>query len=143
MFREDYVMRLVRQFAEAIARMLNLRKQGDHLAALDVADSLYEELFTIPREATDQVDTPTLASLLARPDKIRAAAMLFWEEGHLYKAKGDPLTAFARYKRAHELFLEVRALDPQEEDDSAILELSREAPARHLDPRYRADPDQP
>ena len=139
MFREDYVMRLVKQFAEAIARMLRLRQKGEHQAALDEAGRLYEELFTIPREVTDRVDTPTMASLLGRADKIRAAAMLFWEEGHIYKAKGDPLTAFARYRRAHELFLEARAIEPTEDDDAAILELSRVAPARDLDPRYRGD----
>ena len=139
MFREDYVMRLIKQFAAAIARMLRLREQGEHEAALDEATRLYDELFTIPREVTDRVDTPTMASLLGRPDRMRAAAMLFWEEGHIYKAKGDPLTAFARYRRAHELFLEARAVDPQEDDDAAILELSRVASARDLDPRYRPD----
>jgi hypothetical protein len=137
MFREDYVMRLIKQFADAIARVLRLRQKGDHQAALDEAGRLFDELFAIPREVVDQVDTPTIASMLRRPDKMRAAAMLFWEEGHVYKAKGDPLTAFARYRRAHELFLEARALDPTEDDDSAILELSRVAPASELDPRYR------
>jgi hypothetical protein len=134
MIREDYVMRMVKQFADAIARMLGLRQRGEHQAALDEAGRLYEDLFAIPREATDRVDTPTVASLLGRPDKIRAAAMLFWEEGHIYKAKVGPLTAFARYRRAHELFLEARAIDPTEDDDSALLELSRDAPARAAAP---------
>lgn len=142
MFREDYFMRLVRQFAEALASMLRLRERGEHIAALEVADRLYEELLTIPRAVIDRVDTPTLTGLLGRPDRIRAAAMLFWEEGHIYKAQGDPLTAFARYRRAHELFLEARALDPREEDDAAVLELSRVVPAEQLDPRYRTGPGQ-
>lgn len=136
MYREDWIIRLIRQFAEALARMAGLRKAGDFRQALEAADRLYDEL-GIPRDLVDVVDTPTLASMLRRPDKIRAAAMLLWEEGHIFKAKGDPLTAFAKYRRAHELFLEARAQDPQPEDDSAILELSRVAPARDLDPRYR------
>jgi hypothetical protein len=138
MFHEDYVMRMVRQFAQAIARILRLRQEGQHQAALDEAGKLYDELFTIPREVVDRVDTPTMASLLGRADKMRAAATLFWEEGHIYKAQGDPLTAFARYRRAHELLLEARALEPHPEDDAAILELSRLAPADQLDPRYRS-----
>ncbi len=138
MFREDYFMRLVRQFAEALATMKRRREGGENLAALKVADRLYDELLTIPREVIDRVDTPTLVSLLGGIDRIRAAALLFWEEGHIYKAQGDPLTSFARYRRAHELFLEARALDPREEDDSAILELSSAVPAEQLDPRYRA-----
>jgi len=137
MYREDYLMRMIRQLAEALARIAGLRKAGDLRQALDAVDRLYDEL-GIPRELVDVVDTPTLAGMLGRPDKIRAAAMLLWEEGHLYKAKGDPLAAFAKYRRAHELFLEARAQDPQAEDDSAILELSRVVPAQHLDPRYRA-----
>lgn len=131
-------MRLVRQFAAALATMRKRRERGEHTAALEAADRMYDELLTIPREAIDRVDTPTLASLLGRADRIRAAALLFWEEGHIYKAQGDPLTSFARYRRAHELFLEARALDPREEDDSAILELSSAVPADQLDPRYRA-----
>jgi hypothetical protein len=139
MFREDYVMRLVKQFADAIARVLRLRQRGEHQAALDEAGRLYEELFAIPREVVDRVDTPTLAGLLRRPDKMRAAAMLFWEEARVYKATKDPLSAFARFRRAHELFLEARAIEPTEDDDSAVLELSREAPASQLDPRYRGE----
>jgi hypothetical protein len=134
---EDFFMRLVRQFAAALATMRKRRERGEHIAALEAADRMYDELLTIPREVIDRVDTPTLVSLLGGADRIRAAALLFWEEGHIYKAQGDPLTAFARYRRAHELFLEARALDPREEDDSAILELSRAAPADQLDPRYR------
>ena len=136
MYREDWLHRLIRQFAEALARIAGLRKAGDYQAARAAADRLYEEL-GIPRELVDVVDTPTLASMLGRADKMRAAAMLLWEEGHIVKATGDPVHAHLKYRRAHELFLEARAIDPQPEDDSAILELSRIVPARDLDPRYR------
>ncbi len=134
-------MRLIRQFADAIARLVGLRKAGDHQAALDVANRLHDELLPMPRAMTDVIDTPSLASVLGSVEKIRAAAMLFWEEGHVYKAKGDPLTAFARYRRAHELFLEALALQPDPDDDAAILELSRVAPGRDLDARYQANAD--
>lgn len=138
MIREDYVMRLVRQFAEFLARVSGLRKNGDLEAALDASRRYQTDLLELPPGLGEAVDTPTLASLLRRPDKIRAAAFLFWEEGHIYKAKRDPLTAFARYRRALELFLEARALDPCEDDESAILELSRQVPAEDLAPPYRS-----
>jgi len=138
MYREDFLMRTIRQIGEALARLAGLRKAGELERALESADSIYEEL-GIPRALIDVIDSPSLADMASRPDKIRALALLLWEEGHIYKAKGDPLTAFGRYRRAHELFLEARARDPQPDDDSAILELSRVAPARHLDPRYRGD----
>ena len=134
-------MRLIRQVAEAVARMLKLRTGGDPAAALRAAEPLYDAL-GVPRELCDVVDTPTLAGMLRHPDRMRALARLSWEEGHAHKALGDPLTAFARYRRALELFLEARALatgdDRDEEDDACILELSRLVPAAELDARYRA-----
>jgi hypothetical protein len=139
MFREDYIIRLIRQFAEALARIARLRVEGKLSDARAAIDNLHDELFGLPRAMTDRVDTPTLAALLKDADKMRAAAMLYWEEGRLYKATGDPLTAHLRYRRAHELMLEARALAPAPDDDAAILELSRAAPARDLDPRYRGE----
>ncbi len=141
MFREDFLMRTIRQVAEALARLAGLRKAGELDRALESADSIYEEL-GLPRGLVDVVDSRSLADMLGRADKIRGLALLLWEEGHIYKAKGDPLTSFGRYRRAHELFLEARARDPHPEDDSAILELSRVVPARHLDPRYRGELDE-
>jgi hypothetical protein len=134
--REDYLLRMVRQFVEAIARMVRLREAGKLDEALSQSERLYDEL-GVPRDLVPVVDSPTLASMLGRGDKIRCAAMVLWEEGHIYKAKRDPLTAFQCYRKAHELLLEARAIDPQPDDDDAILELSRIVPASQLDPRYR------
>ena len=136
MIREDYLIRQIKLVAEAVARMLKLRTAKRYDEALAVADSLYEEL-GIPRGLHDVVDTPTLASMLRTADAMRAAAQLQVEEGHIYKAKGDPVMAFTKYKRAHELMLEARALEPIATDDTMLLELSRLAPAYMLDPRYR------
>lgn len=138
MLREDYVMRLIRQIGEFLASIVGRRERGDFVGALVEAGQAWDRNFEVPRELADSVDTPTLASLLRHPDVIRAAADLFWEEARICQGQGDPLTAFARHRRALELYLEARAADPREDDDSAILELSRQVHARHLDPRYRA-----
>ena len=137
MIREDYILRMVRQFAEALARIARLRVEGKHERALDDAGRLYEEL-GVPREVCDVVDTPTLARLLGHPDKMRALATVCWEEARILQGAGDPLSAFGRQRRALELFLEARAIDPSPEDESAILELSRTVPARHLAACYRS-----
>ena len=134
--REDYIMRIIRQLAVALARIAGFRKAGKHQEALDEAGKLYDEL-GVPREVCDVVDTPTLAGLLVHPDKIRALAQVCWEEGRIYQAQGDPLTGFARLRRALELYLEARALAPEPDDDTSILELSRTVPARELDARYQ------
>lgn len=138
MFREDYLIRLIQQVAEALRRIMGLRQRGDYQAALTASGELYDDLTTVPRPISDSLDSRTFATLLGTADKIRALALLFWEEARIHEAKGDPVTAKARYVRAHELFLEARARAAAAEDDSAILELSHFAPARDLDPRYRA-----
>lgn len=137
MFREDYLLRQIKLVAEALARMLKLRTARQYDEALAVADSLYEEL-GIPRGLHDVVDTPTLASMLRSAEAIRLAAQLQIEEGHIYKAKGDPPSAAMRYRRAHELMLEARALEPIATDETMLLELARLAPAYMLDARYRS-----
>ena len=139
MFREDYVMRLIRQVAEFVRRMVKRSEDGDYDGALAEADRAYSDLLGMPPKLADRLDSATMASLLGTADRIRAGARLSWEEGHVYKARRDPLTAFKRYRRAHELYLEARAMDPREDDDSAILELSRMVHARDLDQRYRGE----
>ncbi len=140
MFRDDYLIRQIKQLADVLARMLKLRTEKHYDAALAAADELYEQL-GIPRGLHDVVDSPTLASMLRTPEAIRAAAHLQVEEGHIYRAKGDPMTAFSKYRRATELVLEARALDPQPADDAMLLELGRVAPGWMLDERYKAPED--
>jgi len=140
MLREDYLMRLVKQVADFVKRVINTREvEGDNERARDEIQRGYEDLLGLPPGLSDRLDAATMATMLRDPDKMRAAAQLSWQEGHTYKAMRDPLAAFTRYRRAHELYLEARALDPQEQDDAAILELSRLANARDLDPRYRGE----
>jgi hypothetical protein len=135
-YHDDYLMRMIRQVAEAIARIAGQRKAGDVEQALVATEQLYDEL-GVSRELLDVVDSATLADVLGRGDKIRAVAWVCWEDGHLHRAKGDPEAALARFRRAHELMLEARARDPQPDDDAAILEMSRIAPAHQLAARYR------
>jgi hypothetical protein len=144
-FREDFLIRMIKQFAEALRRVMGLRDRGEYDAALRASGDLYDEMTTVPREVANALDTPSFARLLGSAEKVRAMAMLFWEEGRIYSAKGDPLLAHDHYCRAHELFLEARALERSggsavrgtSDDDAAIFELSRVAPTSDLDPRYR------
>lgn len=137
MLREDYIVRLIRELGAFVRRIAGLREEGALQKAMDEAGRGYEDLLGMPPGLSELLDSAGLAELLGQADKIRVAARLSWEEGHLYKAQGDPLAAFGRYRRALELYLEARALDPHEDDDAAILELSRIVPAAELSPRYR------
>lgn len=138
MFRDDYLMRLIKQFAEFIARAAGFNRKGEHEKALQETQRAWAELFhDVPRELVDVVDTPTLASMLRDPQRMRAAAQLLVEEGRAIRGKGDPATAAMRTKRAIELYLEARAIDPEPDDETAIFELSREVHGNQLDERYR------
>ena len=141
MFREDYLMRLIHQLAEFVARVAGLNQQGEHVEALAEADRAWGKLLDAPRALIDAVDTPTLAGMLRDPAAIRAAAQLLHEEARALAGKGEPSPAQVRYRRALELRLEARARDPGmsgKQDDVVIQELSRLVPVETLAPQYRA-----
>jgi hypothetical protein len=136
MFENDYVMRIVKQVVEAIARMLQLSDGGDHERALREADDAWE-LLGVPRELVAAIDTSTLAGMLRRPEAMRLAAELSVNEARVLEAKGDPMNAFACYRRAIELILEARTLAPKDEDLELIRELVTRVPQEHLSDKYR------
>jgi hypothetical protein len=136
MFENDYVMRIVKQVAEAIARMLKLADDGDHRRALREADDAWE-LLGVPRELVSAVDTRTLAGLLRGPEAMRLAAKLSVSEGDVLTAGRDPMNAVACYRRALELMLEVRAQDPKDEDLEMTRELVKRVPQEYLPEEYR------
>jgi hypothetical protein len=136
MIREDYVMRLIKQIAAVIARMVGLQGKGDHEAALRAAESAYD-LLGVPSELAAALDSATLAELLAHPEKIRLMARVVREEAEILRAKGDPVGCAARYRRAAELTLEARAREPSDEDAGVLQELFRHFPTGSLHPRYR------
>lgn len=140
MFRDDYVLRLIKQLAEFLARMAQRRSDGRFDDALDEAEQAWSELFEVPRELADAVDGATLAGLLGHPARIRAAARILLEEGRAHAGRGDGLTAAVRFRRALELVLEVRAAEPAErdpDDEAMIGELGGLVAPSELDPRYR------
>jgi hypothetical protein len=136
MFENDYVMRIVKQVAEAIARMLNLSDDGDHDRALREADDAWD-LLGVPRELVAAVDTRTLAGLLRGPEGMRLAAELSLNEGKVLEAKRDPMNAFASYRRALELILEARARAPKDDDLELIRYLVKRVPQEYLPEEYR------
>lgn len=136
MISQDYIIRIIQQVGEAIARMIGKKDNGDYRAALQQAESAYD-LLGIPPDLAAAMNSESLASLLGHPEKIRLMARLSQQEGELYTATGDPLTGTARYRRAAELMLEARTRDPQPEDASVLQELFRHFPTSSLARKYR------
>lgn len=140
MLRDDYIIRLIKQFAAFVARIVGKREAGDFDGALAESGRAWDDLIgQPPRELVDVIDTKTLADLLKEPAKLRVAAKLLIEEGRSYAGKGDPVHASVCYRRAWELYLEARLIEPGDDDAEVMSELARLVPANQLDPRYRLD----
>lgn len=140
MIREDYIIRMIKQLAAFLARIVRKREAGDYAGALAEAGKAWDDLVgQPPRDLVDLVDTPTLAEMLKEPARMRIAAQLLTEEGRAYAGKGDPAHGAVCYRRAWELYLEARVREPAPEDDAVISELARLVPANQLDPRYRGE----
>lgn len=138
-FREDYILRLIKQLVDFVAKLAGLRQAGRFDEAIDEAGKGWDELLGHPRTIVEITDTPMLAALLGEPARMRVAARLLIEEGHARAGKGDPVHAAVCYRRAFELYLEARAAAPEADDDAAITELGRLVPVSQLDARYRSE----
>src|SRR5438034_5794246 len=98
-------MRMIHQFADFLAGIAGYNQRGQYTEALAEAERAWGELFDVPRELLDVVDTPTLAGLLGGPDQMRTASQLLVEEARALHGKGDPINAAVRFRRAYELRL--------------------------------------
>jgi len=131
MLRDDYLMRLIQQLAELVARIAGFNRRREYQSALAEARRAWDEL-DVPHELVDRLDGAALADLLRDPAKMRAAAQLLAEEAVALAATGDPLHATVRRKRAYQLLGEAHALDPQDDDDEAMRRIAVHLPAHEL-----------
>ena len=139
MWEDDYILRAVRQLADAIARIAGLNHRGDHDQALAEAEQAWGDLLDLPAGLAGAVDSRTLAGMLREPARIRIAAQLAREHARALTGKGDLRGAAVQSRRALELLLEARALGATEPgDEAAIRELAGVVPLDALAPRYQA-----
>lgn len=139
MITRDYLLRLIEQVADFVARIVATKREGNFEAGLRLVDEAYDDLLDMDRELFEIADSSTLAQLLGPPGKVRAIAGLCFQQADLLRLKGDPINAKLKYKKAVELTLEARRVERDPDD----LELLRQA-FLHIDeavlaPRYRTD----
>lgn len=139
MWEDDYILRAVRQLADAIARIAGLNHRAEHDQALAEAERAWSELLDLPAGLAAAVDSRTLAGMLREPARIRIAAQLAQEHARALTGKGDLRGAAVQSRHALELLLEARAVAAAEPTDEATLrELVRVVPLDTLAPRYQA-----
>jgi len=101
MVQRDYLLRLIEQFIEAIARILGLARDGNFSDAKREIDAAYRSL-GIARSMADQLDDSSLRMLLGE-DKLRVLAMLFVAEAHVLRAQHRDSEAAALEARVRNL----------------------------------------
>lgn len=136
MIRQDYLLRIIQQVADAIARMLGATKREDYSEARAQAAEAYG-LLGIPSELVLRMDSHALAGLFAQADKLRLLSKLLWQEGELLRAQRDPVNGLDRQRRAIEVLLEAQSMDPHPDDASDLREMLRHVPTTTLDSRYQ------
>jgi hypothetical protein len=85
--RDDYLMRLVRQLAEALARIAGLRKAGLLEQAGEELDSAFASLGGIDPLLTRDGDAAFLLSLVQDPARREALSRLLEERDALRAAR--------------------------------------------------------
>jgi len=88
--RDDYLMRLVRQLAEALARVAGLRKAGLLDQAAAELDAAFASLGGIDPLLVRDGDATFLLSLVQDPSRREALARLLEERDAIRAARGAP-----------------------------------------------------
>ncbi len=110
---EDHILRQIRAFAAALARIMGLRNAGLIEEARVALDHEYQSLVGDQHDVLRSVDAVTAAHMLNVPGRIAAYARLVHEEAAL---TADATAASALRRRSLELALE--ALQRGYEDET-------------------------
>ena len=108
--RRDYVMRLVRQLADTLARILALALQDPKRAREQLAEAARESLGTELSTLT-LVDPRSAADALATPERVFQLALLLEASAELDALEGAAHRARRTFTHALEVSHEVLRLD--------------------------------
>lgn len=89
----DYLVRLIERAFAALRRALDKLEEGKPAEALTAVAEGYDALPGVDRAMLDALDTPTLVSVLADLQIVRAVARLRAAEAEIWAAQGDERTA--------------------------------------------------
>ena len=116
MLREDYLERMIRQLAQALARVLDLRRRGETEAALEALESAMASLAGLDPRTVEASDPAVLAALLREPVRLAALGRLLAERAALEGERGQAERAAATRRRALALLLEASLSGPLDPD---------------------------
>jgi hypothetical protein len=102
----DFIMRLVKQLAEVLARAMKLKMAKKDEEAAEVLESGCLSLLGIDWKTLAWVDSKSAAQLLKEPARIRAFATLLEERAKFHADAGEDAQARAKFQHAFEMYRE-------------------------------------
>lgn len=102
----DYVMRMVKQIAELLARAMGLKGQKKDQEAAEVLEAGCLELLGIDWKTLAWSDSASAAQLLREPVKIRMFAQLMEHRAQFHEDAGQAADARSKFQHAYELYRE-------------------------------------
>ncbi len=117
----DWLMRVVKQVVELIARALKLadeKKKDEAVATLEAACGT---ALGMDFASLAFVDSASAAALLREPVKVRGFALLLEALGRVHEKCGDEAKARSKYQHALELACEALALREGDEEAAALV----------------------
>jgi hypothetical protein len=111
MLKEDYLMRLVRQFTSTLARIVGLKKAEQYPQALEAINQAYQEIFGVNSRFVYVLSEQDLLRLMESggtldPDKAIVMAGLLTEEAECYERQNQLNECRPRHLKALSLLLE-------------------------------------
>jgi tetratricopeptide (TPR) repeat protein len=116
MIRNDYYMRLVEQFTQALAISTGFKQAKDYPKALSVIQNTLQQIFGVDPKFIDTIHEEDLLILLRSgntvdPDRAVMIAALEKSAGEIYEAQGQEEKAYYAYLKSLALYLEVLLSD--------------------------------
>ncbi len=105
--REDYLLRMIRQLSEALARIMGLRRSGRREEAIEEVAAAMSSVAGIDPRLVESSDASVLAALLGDEGRRRALARLCLERADIEAERGDRAAAEAWRRKALALWHEV------------------------------------
>lgn len=97
---QDYILRMIRQLAQAIARIVGLRESGKPEQALQAVQETSDALLGPLAPMLPRLDAKSAAALIGNPEKLEAIVRLLSEEAAIHKAMGNLSLAQSTLNRA-------------------------------------------
>ncbi|WP_438349116.1 DUF6483 family protein [Paenibacillus sp. FA6] len=110
MFRNDYVLRMIDDMTQMIAKVFDLKKERKFTEALWEIDELLSTRFFMNSRLLNSLPTEEITNMCTfgdavESDKLQGVAYLLFEEGKIYSEQGQIDEGLTRYMKALHLFL--------------------------------------